>query len=744
MDIFCLHAPLRQCLARPWFMWLGCCLLLVLADGGIALAQEPSKDLKQSLLNDPLVQIALVRQKPESIAYDFTIDSYTSTSLPSLASGSITLPAQPRFRMAGHVRSNRNLIDIRKRESLWRDGKWVQGNEYHQLFDGKRFWNVQQPTTPGLWCPLLSFDPNTSNTESVKARAEASGALEGCFPFFPYGDWVYAALMVPNTRVTETEDPVGGFPCRVVRFWAGPRRFTLWVDMKHGGLARQMEFVLPEAPPSFWRKTFKPIKPGEVDLRVFEVRDIKIEKVGDREIPVAGTFVMRIFYRNGKTECVAQRIQRSNVVMSPPGTEKFEIDLPDGSVIDASQAPLKYEWREDGLKPFLDPAVINGISQSVRQVASDAAANPGAWLRGFRLTQFQTSTSTLLMKDGSSPLLNKNCYDPIGPRDGLYGLFATCQLAGLDVKPDFLFRPEYIDKEKGSSVDQLTRAAREQGLNAVAASALSVRSLAASPYPILLRVKSKPYGREYDAWELFLGKREGKAWIWNLAGLPRLESFSGLAARWNGSGLVLSNMPIGMFRLRIMDTLLIALTCGILAFLVWRVRRFARDRGSASPATSLSLFVRRSLIEAVACAALALLAGLFWNTLSGRGVLHARGAVNIKLSRTGLFIPSVDMDQVRRISEGQENAQLIDARESIAFFLDHIPTAKNVPEDSTDEAFRALVADLPRDGRMVIYCSSETCHMAETLAARMAAEGFTRLEIYKGGWAEWNESKKDS
>ena len=103
----------------------------------------------------------------------------------------------------------------------------------------------------------------------------------------------------------------------------------------------------------------------------------------------------------------------------------------------------------------------------------------------------------------------------------------------------------------------------------------------------------------------------------------------------------------------------------------------------------------------------------------------------------------MDINQVRQISRGHEPATLVDARDPMSFYLDHIPNARNVPLAANDEDFRATLTGLPRDGRLVLYCVRDTCHIVDQLAARLAAEGFTRLEIFRGGWELWEKSKNE-
>ncbi len=761
------HSSLRlslmlHCLTKTLLISLGSCLCILLT-AGLLSAQtptpqpspakpspsRPSSAQLASLLQDPLLELAQLRRPPIPLAYDFTIDTCSSPSLPDLGSGPIAFPEKPMFRMEGRVMVNGGRVDIRKRVFAWRDGKWLPGNETRQLCDGTRFWNIERPPAPGLWCPTFVFDRDTSKTQVMNALANAGWAIEGRFSFFPHGDWLITALTTPPTQLWVGDDPVGQFPCRKVRSQLGGYQFTFWVDMKHEGLVRQVRIIIPGRPISRWKKLLPHRLAGAVEMTVLEVRDVEIDKIAGREMAVAGTFVTRAFFRDGKRECNMERIRRSNITLTPdltaPGMTApgaFVPGLPEGTVVDLANSSLKYLWRGGELTPFLDPAVAIGIGQSVRRIAREVRAAPAPLLRGFPLLSPDADSSPALAAS-SPPLLDKHCYEALGPRNGIYGLYAAFQLAGIGLKPEALFRPEYLGNEQeASSPLQLAAAANRNGLHATVAAGLTVRSLALSQWPILLRVKARPYSVEYNAWELYLGAREGQAWIWNPAHAPRLEPFGELAVRWDGSGLVLSRAPIGWLRLRSADIRFAALVGCLLVLVLWRVRRLARGRGTAQPAPGFFHYVRGSCLEGLAFVLITLAVALLWHALAGGGLLTRGGAVkNIRLSRLGHFLPEVGVDRVRRIAQGLESAILVDVRDPKSFYLERIPSARNIPLVASEEDFRAALARLPRDGRLVLYCARETCHMADKLASRLAAEGFTRLEIFKGGWEAWEKSE---
>ncbi|MDH3892034.1 MAG: rhodanese-like domain-containing protein [candidate division Zixibacteria bacterium] len=87
-------------------------------------------------------------------------------------------------------------------------------------------------------------------------------------------------------------------------------------------------------------------------------------------------------------------------------------------------------------------------------------------------------------------------------------------------------------------------------------------------------------------------------------------------------------------------------------------------------------------------------------------------------------------------------AVFIDAREPEEFECGSISGAISIPFDYLPETdlgpyFDSVLAGVPKDRRMVVFCSGDECDLSIHLARNMQAEGYTDLAIFFGGSREW-------
>lgn len=73
----------------------------------------------------------------------------------------------------------------------------------------------------------------------------------------------------------------------------------------------------------------------------------------------------------------------------------------------------------------------------------------------------------------------------------------------------------------------------------------------------------------------------------------------------------------------------------------------------------------------------------------------------------------------------------VDVRAASDYALGHIPGAVNLPRDQWESA-----KGLSREKTNVIYCYSQTCHLAASAAAEFSRKGFSCVEL-EGGFNTW-------
>ena len=91
------------------------------------------------------------------------------------------------------------------------------------------------------------------------------------------------------------------------------------------------------------------------------------------------------------------------------------------------------------------------------------------------------------------------------------------------------------------------------------------------------------------------------------------------------------------------------------------------------------------------------------------------------------------------------NALWVDARPTDEFERDHVPGAISLNEDRWGEALSEFLAkQWSPEKKIVVYCSSQSCNLAEDVARRLREEAKlpNEIRILNGGWEAWVAQKK--
>jgi rhodanese-related sulfurtransferase len=109
----------------------------------------------------------------------------------------------------------------------------------------------------------------------------------------------------------------------------------------------------------------------------------------------------------------------------------------------------------------------------------------------------------------------------------------------------------------------------------------------------------------------------------------------------------------------------------------------------------------------------------------------------LPLSDKGDF-PLVSFEELAAIVKSlPANVLILDARVDFFYNEGHIPGARNFPSpDFATEypKFREAVAGAKR---VIVYCQDRQCGSSHDLAAALRAKGHGTVEIFRGGWVEW-------
>jgi rhodanese-related sulfurtransferase len=99
-----------------------------------------------------------------------------------------------------------------------------------------------------------------------------------------------------------------------------------------------------------------------------------------------------------------------------------------------------------------------------------------------------------------------------------------------------------------------------------------------------------------------------------------------------------------------------------------------------------------------------------------------------------------DMVSVETARGWGANALWVDARPAEEFERDHISGAVLLNEDRWNELLPQFLGEQwSPEKKIVVYCSAESCNLAEDVARRLREEAKlpNEIKILKGGWEAW-------
>jgi rhodanese-related sulfurtransferase len=86
----------------------------------------------------------------------------------------------------------------------------------------------------------------------------------------------------------------------------------------------------------------------------------------------------------------------------------------------------------------------------------------------------------------------------------------------------------------------------------------------------------------------------------------------------------------------------------------------------------------------------------------------------------------------------KDSIHFVDSREPDLYAAGHIPGAVNIPFEKIGEYLPVLNL-IPKEQLIVIYCDGGDCHLSHDLAEYALSQGWNRICVYQGGWAEWSK-----
>lgn len=331
-------------------------------------------------------------------------------------------------------------------------------------------------------------------------------------------------------------------------------------------------------------------------------------------------------------------------------------------------------------------------------------------------------------------------YRSSGPYCGVACLYVAMDLN--DKKIDFkdLVKPEYIGSHKGSSLAELIKAAKDNGVYAEPVGNLSSNELKVFSQSIILHVKSSPKGKEYNHYVLFLGDKNGKAKIFDPPNPVEFIPYYELAPQWDGTGLIVSSEPINLTKVFAPARKRFAIFAAVIIATILIVKIVGKYLLHKVGHISKPVLMTFSVAQSAGLVIVALLIGVVYHFANDEGFLAHPGATEPAIkANLASFIPKVSAKDIKSANGG---AVIIDARQTPDYEAGHIDGAINIPTTLCAAGRTAKLAEVAKNSRLIIYCQSAGCPYAEKVAANLMEDGFNNLAIYKGGWVDWDKRKK--
>ena len=129
---------------------------------------------------------------------------------------------------------------------------------------------------------------------------------------------------------------------------------------------------------------------------------------------------------------------------------------------------------------------------------------------------------------------------------------------------------------------------------------------------------------------------------------------------------------------------------------------------------------------------IAVLSAIVFNSFSSNNVEYIYSTVQLEDKTT------VTLEEAKELFDAKE-VLFLDARPSPIYKRGYIPGAISVPYNSMEK--EKLMADIPKDKNLVVYCYSSRCNQANLLNVRIRKLGYKNIVVFEGGIVEWTKAK---
>jgi rhodanese-related sulfurtransferase len=320
---------------------------------------------------------------------------------------------------------------------------------------------------------------------------------------------------------------------------------------------------------------------------------------------------------------------------------------------------------------------------------------------------------------------------------GIQCLYQALRALGREIPFETLVNTKYVSSTKGSTVADLEEAAKDLGLYVQPLSRMTCAMLKQIQAPVILHVKSELQAKEYNHWMLFMGTDGGKAKVYNGDQPAATLGFDEIDARWDGTGLLVSEAPVNTAGLWVAALAPYVLYAGVIAFVIGLLSLLEQRWKNAGDSR------RRAVLRCVAQGAglffIIVAAGAAYRFASDQGFLSSPAAVAaVQDNHFENFVPKVKTDEIARLLGGSD-VVVVDARVPGDYNAGHLKGAINIPVDTPAKEVARSLVHVPKTSRIIVYSHSSGCPYGGRVAREVLELGYHNVAIFKGGWIEWEK-----
>ncbi len=128
--------------------------------------------------------------------------------------------------------------------------------------------------------------------------------------------------------------------------------------------------------------------------------------------------------------------------------------------------------------------------------------------------------------------------------------------------------------------------------------------------------------------------------------------------------------------------------------------------------------------------------GLVYNGVTRKGIFASDESPSTVVQREPSVSPTfLTFDEAIELHHSKQ-ALFVDSRHAFDYRLGHIEGAINIPLNEISQ-YQDTIDAIPRESIIVVYCDGQECNSSIALAKHFAARGFLHVNIFFGGWREW-------